>query len=307
MSWPGHIKDVGGIRTQFHHMIDIVPTILEATGIQAPATVNGIAQKPIEGVSMAYTFDKANANAPSQARHAVLRDVRQPRASTTTAGSPRRRRPRRRGSWGRASCPDRQRLQVGALQHRRGLLGEQRPRREGSRQAEGDAGAVPAEAAKYNVLPLDNSGFARLLTPRPSAVAGRTVSPTPARMPGIPVGNAPSILDRDYTITAEVTIPEGGARGNDRDARRPLRRLRPLPAQGQAGVRLQPARSGAIPLGRRRRRRRLAGRFAQAGQAHDRVRLQVRRPGPGQGRHRRALGRRQGVGHARRSSTRSRC
>jgi arylsulfatase A-like enzyme len=66
ISWPGHIKDTGGIRTQFHHMIDIVPTILEATGIQAPATVNGIAQKPIEGVSMAYTFDQANANALSK-------------------------------------------------------------------------------------------------------------------------------------------------------------------------------------------------------------------------------------------------
>src|SRR5260370_33025847 len=66
ISWPGRIKDDGGIRSQFHHMIDIVPTNLEATGIQAPATVNGIVQKPIEGVSMAYTFDKANANAPSK-------------------------------------------------------------------------------------------------------------------------------------------------------------------------------------------------------------------------------------------------
>src|SRR5258708_1374398 len=65
MSWPGHIKDAGGIRTQFHHMIDIVPTILEATGIQAPLVVNGIAQKPIQGVRMAYTWDKANANAAS--------------------------------------------------------------------------------------------------------------------------------------------------------------------------------------------------------------------------------------------------
>src|SRR5262245_64264596 len=65
ISWPGHIKDAGGIRTQFHHMIDIVPTILEAAGLQAPLVVNGVAQKPIEGVSMAYTFDKANANGPS--------------------------------------------------------------------------------------------------------------------------------------------------------------------------------------------------------------------------------------------------
>ena len=74
ISWPGHIKDVGGIRTQFHHIIDIVPTILEATGIQAPEVVNGIKQKPIEGVSMAYTFDSANATAAVEARHAVFRD-----------------------------------------------------------------------------------------------------------------------------------------------------------------------------------------------------------------------------------------
>ena len=66
ISWPGHINDLGGIRTQFHHIIDIVPTILEAAGIKAPETVDGIEQKPIEGVSMAYTFDKANANAPSK-------------------------------------------------------------------------------------------------------------------------------------------------------------------------------------------------------------------------------------------------
>ena len=65
MAWPNRIKDAGGIRTQFHHFIDVVPTILEATGIPAPVMVNGIAQKPIEGVSMAYTWDKANANAPS--------------------------------------------------------------------------------------------------------------------------------------------------------------------------------------------------------------------------------------------------
>jgi arylsulfatase len=66
ISWPGHIKDVGAIRTQFHHVIDIAPTILELTGIRAPEVVNGIKQKPIEGVSMAYTFDSANANAPSK-------------------------------------------------------------------------------------------------------------------------------------------------------------------------------------------------------------------------------------------------
>ena len=64
ISWPGHIKDPGGSPHQFHHMIDIVPTILEATGIKAPQMVDGIKQNPIEGVSMVYTFD-SNANAPS--------------------------------------------------------------------------------------------------------------------------------------------------------------------------------------------------------------------------------------------------
>ena len=65
ISWPARIKDKGGIRSQFHHVIDVVPTLLEATGIPAPVMVDGIGQKPIEGVSLAYTFDKANANAPS--------------------------------------------------------------------------------------------------------------------------------------------------------------------------------------------------------------------------------------------------
>ena len=65
LSWPKKITDKGGLRTQFHHVIDIVPTILEAAKIRAPEVVDGIPQKPIEGVSMAYTFDKANAKAPS--------------------------------------------------------------------------------------------------------------------------------------------------------------------------------------------------------------------------------------------------
>jgi arylsulfatase A-like enzyme len=66
ISWPGHIGDPGGIRRQFHHFIDIVPTILEATGIPAPDTLNGIKQRPMDGVSLAYTWDKANADAPTR-------------------------------------------------------------------------------------------------------------------------------------------------------------------------------------------------------------------------------------------------
>ena len=76
ISWPGHITDAGGIRTQFHHVIDIVPTILEATGIKAPDLINGIPQLPIEGVSMAYTFDPAAADQRAvETCHAILRDA----------------------------------------------------------------------------------------------------------------------------------------------------------------------------------------------------------------------------------------
>ena len=75
IAWPKRIKDAGGIRNQFHHVIDIVPTMLEATGIAQPEMVDGTPQKPIEGVSMAYTFDKANANDALAAHDAVLRDA----------------------------------------------------------------------------------------------------------------------------------------------------------------------------------------------------------------------------------------
>ena len=103
ISWPGHIKDVGGIRSQFHHIIDIVPTILEAAGIPAPAMVNGIAQKPIEGVSMAYTFDKATRTLRQSATRSISRCLATAR-STMMAGSPRRRRRNDRGSWAPPRC-----------------------------------------------------------------------------------------------------------------------------------------------------------------------------------------------------------
>ncbi len=151
VSWPGHIKDAGGIRTQFHHMIDIVPTILDVAGIPAPATVDGIAQKPIEGVSMAYTFDKANANAKSKrdtqyfemvGNRAIYHDGWI--ASTTPPAPPM--------AAGHRQADADERLQVGALQHRRGLLAVQRLGTQGPRQIEGDAGAVPDRGGEVQRL-----------------------------------------------------------------------------------------------------------------------------------------------------------
>ena len=94
MCWPARIKDKGGVRNQFHHVIDIVPTILEAAGLPEPKMVNGVAQKPIEGTSMVYTWDKANA--PDRRTTQYSRCSARGRSITMT-GSLRRRRSLRRG------------------------------------------------------------------------------------------------------------------------------------------------------------------------------------------------------------------
>ena len=212
ISWPGHITDVGGMRPQFHHVIDIVPTILEAAGIKAPDEVNGIKQKPIEGVSMAYTFDKANANAPSKhdtqyfemfANRAIYHDGWV--AATTPPAAP----------WilGTAKLPDIndykwELYNIAEDYSEFNDLAAKQPDKLKELQA-----LFLTEAGKYQVLPIDNSILSRIVTPRPSAVAGKTVFTYTAPNAGIPVGNAPSILDRDYTITADVTIPRDGAEG----------------------------------------------------------------------------------------------
>src|SRR5271170_5174441 len=164
MSWPGHITDVGALRSQFHHVIDIVPTILEVAGIKAPDVVNGIKQRPIEGVSMAYTFDKANANVPSKhvtqyfemvGNRAIYHDGWI--ASTTPPSAP----------W---------LLATGKLTDVNDYNWELYHLTDDYSQNNDLAAKMPdklkemqslfmTEAAKYQVLPLDNTGFARLLTP----------------------------------------------------------------------------------------------------------------------------------------------
>ena len=74
--WPKGITAKGELRSQWHHVIDIAPTILEVASLPEPKSVNGTVQTPIEGVSLAYTF--ANSKAPSTTHHSVLRDFRQP-------------------------------------------------------------------------------------------------------------------------------------------------------------------------------------------------------------------------------------
>ena len=214
ISWPKVIKDNGGIRSQFHHVIDIVPTILEVTGIRAPVMVDGVAQKPIEGVSMAYTFDKANTNAPSTHRTQYFEMM-------GVQGM-------YNDGWMLSAVPVRppwQLLGASINDPASAFKFELYDVRNDWTQFTDVSAANPgkmmemrdlmfAEFGKYQVLPLDASVATRMVTPRPSLSAGRlmfTYSGKPVT--GIPRGTAPSVLNTSYTITAEIDVPQGGAEG----------------------------------------------------------------------------------------------
>ena len=217
VSWPGHIDEPGGIRRQFSHLIDIAPTILEATGIPLPDTVDGIKQRPMDGVSMAYTWNKANANAPTRhatqyfemlGNRAIYHDGWI--AATTPATIP----------WELSTKPapdvisgyNWELYNVGDLQSvdptENNDLAAKMPEKLKQMQE-----LFYAEAKKFDVLPLDNTSLLRWNTPRPNLTGGRKVFTYSGELISTPNSGAPSILNKSYTITAEVTIPEGGAEG----------------------------------------------------------------------------------------------
>jgi arylsulfatase len=217
MSWPGHINDVGGIRRQFSHLIDIAPTILEATGIPLPDTVDGIKQRPMDGVSMAYTWNKAAATTPTRhttqyfemlGNRAIYHDGWI--AATTPATLP----------WELSTKPapdvitgyNWELYNVGDLQSadptENNDLAAKMPDKLKQMQD-----LFYAEAKKFDVLPLDNTSLLRWNTPRPNLTGGRKVFTYSGEPISVPNSGAPSILNKSYTITAEVTIPEGGAEG----------------------------------------------------------------------------------------------
>lgn len=211
IAWPKRIKDHGGIRWQFHHVIDIVPTILEATGIQAPVMVNGITQRPIEGVSMVYTFD--NADEPSH-HHTQYFEMMGDRAiyhdgwiaSTTPLRAP----------WDLTGPVTNDPANA--------FKWELYDLNKDWTQSQDIAATNPAklrelqqlfwvEAAKYQVLPLDSAVAARILTPRPSLNAGQEIFTYTSPLIGIPHGDSPKLLNKSYTITADIEVPKDGAEG----------------------------------------------------------------------------------------------
>ena len=211
ISWPARITDKGGVREQFHHVIDVVPTILEAAGVQPPDIVNGVPQKPIEGVSMAYTFDAANAKMPSKrgtqyfemmGLQAIYRDGWI--AGTVPFKAP----------WDGTAPPPKDVVN--------GLTWELYDTTADWTQTNNLAEKFPykltemknafwAEAERNEVLPIDASAISRLVTPRPSVTAGRKEFTYSAPILGTPQATAPNVLNRSFTITAKVNVPDGKA------------------------------------------------------------------------------------------------
>ena len=216
IAWPKHIKDKGGIRWQFHHVIDIVPTILEITGIPAPVMVDGVAQKPMEGVSMVYTFDKSAAGFPAPSRHKMQYFEMMGVQGLYNDG------------WMLSAVPVRppwQLLGTAIQDPASAYKFELYDVRKDWTQCDDLAAKNPdkvkemtklmfAQFAKYQVLPLDASVATRLVKPRPNLSGGRLVYHYSGEtVTGLPHGGAPQLLNTSYTITAEVTIPQGGAEG----------------------------------------------------------------------------------------------
>jgi arylsulfatase A-like enzyme len=211
ISWPSRIKAHGQVRSQFHHVIDLMPTILEATGLPAPTSINGVAQSPIEGVSMVYSFD--NADAPSTRRTQYF-EMLSNRAIYSD------------GWIASTTPPDAPWLSVARkLDVINDFQWELYNLKEDFSQSNDLAASHPeklremqllfyGEARKYDVLPIDNSKVPRLdVKLRPSLTLGRDTFTYYDGMKRIPEGTAPDFKNKSHSITVDVEISNGNNNG----------------------------------------------------------------------------------------------
>ncbi len=208
ISWPKGIKARGELRDQFHHVIDIAPTILEIVGVESPAQFNGVAQKPIEGISMVYTFEQANAKDRRTTQYFEMLGnqgiYHDGWMASAIRGIP----------WASENEPGDLLNMPWELYHVDEDVSQANDlAKENPEKLSEMVKLFFAEAAKYNVLPLDDRKTERLdVANRPSLTAGRKTFTYPNLL-RLPEGAAPDLKHKSHTIIANVVIPELGAEG----------------------------------------------------------------------------------------------
>ena len=274
ISWPGHIKDAGGIRNQFHHVIDIVPTILEATGIKAPE----------HGRRHRAETDRRREHGLHVRRGECQRARRRARPSISRCSATAhlsRRLDRRHDATaacaladGRASCPTSHGYKWELYNITEDYSEDNDLAAKMPDKLKRDAGALPDGGGEVPRLPAGQLAFQRAIAPRPSATAGRTDFTYSGVIPGH--------SDRQRAEYSEQVLHH-----HRRDGRPAGRRRGMLVTAGGRfggyGLYLLKGKPvfiynfldlGALPLGRRRGRPRLMG-DSLRGQAHDRLRLHL--------------------------------
>jgi|HubBroStandDraft_6_1064221.scaffolds.fasta_scaffold07107_5 arylsulfatase A-like enzyme len=208
--WPKGIAAKGEVRSQWHHVIDIAPTMLEAAGLPEPKSVNGTPQTPIEGVSMVYTF--ADSNAPSRhttqyfeifGNRAIYKDGWLAGTVHRAAWEFKPRRPLEDDVWELYDARTDFSLANDVAAKNPQKLKEMQD-------------LFMTEAVKYSVLPLDDRTLERLnaaLVGRPDLMAGRTSLTVYQGMTGMSENAFINVKNRSHTITADVEVPQGGANG----------------------------------------------------------------------------------------------
>ena len=217
--WPKGIKAKGEVRTQYAHAIDMVPTVLEALGFEAPTSIKGFTQSPIEGLSFAQALDDANAPTKHITQYFEMMGHRSiyhdgwravcpwPGTSFKEAGLP----------FGAPIDKDKL-TELDAkgweLYHIETDFAENHNLAADNRAKLIEMVATwYVEAGKYKVLPIDSRGQMRVLDPRPQIAVARTSYTYYPGTQMVPTNAGPNVMNRPYSITADVDIPKGGSEG----------------------------------------------------------------------------------------------
>jgi arylsulfatase A-like enzyme len=217
--WPKGIKAEGEVRTQYMHAIDMVPTVLDALGIEAPVSIKGVTQSPIEGVSFAHTFDDPKAPTKRITQYFEMMGHRSIyhdgwRAVCPWPGTSFK----EAGMFFGASIDKDKLTELDATKWELYNVANDFAENQNV-AAQNRARLIEmiatwyVEAGKYHVLPVDSRGTARFADERPKIAVDRKSYAFYPRTQGVPVNATANILNRPYSITADVEIPQGGAEG----------------------------------------------------------------------------------------------